>query len=255
MKLNTHQFVSFFSLVLLALLISACAGQYQAEKYDQNIRERARSHTDLGAVYLQQRQYEIALEEFDLAVKIDPNFGAAYNGLGLIYSSLGQDALAEQSFRKAVQIDPNNSESHNNYGNFLCSKNRIDESIKEFVAAVKNPLYATPALAYTNAGICSLRKQDVASAVQYFERALQIEPLMAVPAYQLALIQFNRNEPAQARLTLQKAVLSQPTPENLWLSILIARKLGDVNEESSYVLQLRRQFPQSEQARLLANGQ
>lgn len=254
MKLTAHLLL-WWSSLLMAILISACAGQQQLDRQDQNIRERARSHTDLGAVYLQQRQYEVALEEFDLAVKIDPNFGAAYNGLGLVYSALAQDTLAEQNFRKAVQIDPNNSESHNNYGNFLCAKNRIDESIKEFMAAVKNPLYATPAVAYTNAGICSMRKQDISSAVQYFQRALQIEPLMGVAAYQLALIQFNRNELLQAKSTLQNIVISQPTAENLWLSILIARKLGNVNEESSYALQLRRQFPQSEQARLLANGQ
>lgn len=249
--------MSFAKLALIAfisLLATACVSQQQQENDDKNLKARAQSHTDLGAAYYQQRQLEIALNEFTVAAKIDANFGLAYNGLGLVHSALGQDDLAELNFKKALQLEPNNSESHNNYGSFLCSRNRVDESIKEFVAAVRNPLYATPAIAYTNAGICSLRKQDVKNAEAYFQNALQVEPLAAVAAYQLASIQFKRNDVTAAKTTLQNTVLSQPTPEVLWLSIQIARKLGTKDEEASYALQLRRQYPDSEQAKLLASG-
>lgn len=249
--------MSFAKLVLITFissLVIGCVSQQQQENEDKNLRARAQSHTDLGAAYYQQRQLEIALNEFTAAVKIDPNFGMAYNGLGLVHSALGQDALAEQNFKRALQLEPNNSESHNNYGSFLCSRNRIDESIKEFIAAVRNPLYATPAVAYINAGICSLRKQDIKNAETYFQNALQVEPLAVVAAYQLASIQFKRNEVTAAKTTLQNAVLSQPTPEVLWLAIQIARKLGIKNDEASYTLQLRRQYPDSEQAKLLAGG-
>lgn len=249
--------LSFGKLVLVTVLsvfAAGCVSQQQRETENKNMKERARSHTDLGAAYYQQRQLEIALDEFTVAAKIDPDFGLAYNGLGLVHSALGQDDLAEKNFKKALQIEPNNSESHNNFGSFLCSRNRIDESVKEFMAAVRNPLYATPAIAYTNAGICSLRKQDATNAEIYFQRALEIEPLASVAAYQLASIQFKRNEVEKAKMTLQNAVLSQPTPENLWLSIQIARKLGAKNDEASYALQLRRKYPDSEQAKLLASG-
>jgi type IV pilus assembly protein PilF len=249
--------MSFSKLVLIAfisVLTAGCASQQQQDTEDRNLKERARSHTDLGAAYFQQRQMDIALEEFTLATKIDPDFGLAYNGLGLVYAALGQDDIAEKNFKRALQLEPNNSESHNNFGSFLCGRNRIDESVKEFMAAVRNPLYATPAIAYTNAGICSLRKQDAVNAEIYFQRALEAEPLASVAAYQLASIQFKRNEVAKAKTTLQNAVLVQPTPENLWLSIQIARKLGTKNDEASYALQLRRQYPDSEQAKLLASG-
>jgi type IV pilus assembly protein PilF len=247
-------FSKFGLIALISLLSIGCASQQQQETEDKNLKARARAHTDLGAVYYQQKQLEIALEEFTAATKIDPNFGLAYNGLGLVHSALGQDDLAEANFKKALQIEPNNSESHNNFGGFLCARNRIDESIKEFMAAVKNPLYATPVVAYTNAGICSLRKQDVVNAEAYFQRALQIEPLSSTAAYQLASIQFKRNDALSAKKTLQNVMLSQPTPEMLWLSIQIARVLGTKDDEASYALELRRQYPDSEQAKLLQSG-
>lgn len=252
---RSELFIYKFVLVLLMGLLGAgCASQQQQGRDDANIKARARAHTDLGAIYFQNKQFEVALEEFTLAAEIDPNFGLAYNGLGLVRAALGQDEMAEMNFKKAIQIEPNNSESHNNYGGFLCARNRIDESIAEFMSAVKNPLYATPALAYTNAGICSLRKQDASNAEIYFQRALQIDPLLSVAAYQLASIQFKRNDAAGAKNTLQHVMLGQPTPEMLWLAIQIERVIGVKDDEASYALQLRRQYPNSEQAKLLQSG-
>ena len=158
------------------------------------------------------------------------------------------------NFKRAIEVEPNNSESHNNYGSFLCARSRYDESIKEFLAAVKNPLYATPAMAYTNAGICSMRKKDIVNAEAYLLKALQLEPLSGMAAYQLATLQFNRNDVPAAKKTLQNVMLGQSGPELLWLAIQIERAVGARDAEASYALQLRRQYPDSEQARLLQSG-
>jgi type IV pilus assembly protein PilF len=252
MKLST---LKLLLTMLAAVLFSAsCVNQQQQEKENENLKSRARAHTDLGAVYYQQKQLEIALEEFNNAVKIDPSFASAYNGLGLVNAELGKDDVADASFRKSIQLEPSNSEAHNNYGSFLCGRNRIDESITEFLAAVKNPLYATPAMAYTNAGICSMRKKNMAGAEQYLLKALQIDPLSQTAAYQLASLQFKRNDAVAAKKTLQNVMLSRPGPEVLWLGIQIERVVGGKDAEASYALQLRRQFPDSEQAKLLQSG-
>jgi type IV pilus assembly protein PilF len=147
-----------------------------------------------------------------------------------------------------------NSEARNNYGIFLCARKKYDESITEFLAAVKNPLYATPAMAYTNAAVCSMRKNDVVNAEVYLQRALQIEPLSQAAAYQLASIQFKRNDAVAAKKTLQNVMLNQPGPEILWLSIQVERKVGAKDAEASYALELRQKYPDSEQTRLLLGG-
>jgi type IV pilus assembly protein PilF len=168
-----------------------------------------------------------------------------------VQAALGQDAVAELNFKKAVQLEPLNSEAHNNYGSFLCARNRLDESIKEFMAALKNPLYATPAMAYTNAAVCSLRKNDSVQAEGYLLRALQLDPSASVAAYQLAAIQFKRKDALVAKKTLQTALSSKANADMLWLAIQIERALGDANLEASYALELRQNYPESEQAQLL----
>ncbi len=242
-----------------ALVLAACmttsqnnsSGNYR----ESALMERARAHSDLAAAYFQQNKYEIALTEFSEAVKIDPTYSPAYNGLGLVYAALGEDAKADASFLKAIQVQPNSSEAHNNYGSFLCARKRYDESIPHFLAAVKNPLYPTPNMAYANAGICSARKNDIKNAEIYLNKALQLQPLTYAAAYQLAEIQFKRGEIKTAKSTLQNVVIASPTPESLWLAIRIERLLGGKDNEASYALQLRQQYPNSEQTRLLLSGQ
>ncbi len=251
--------IKMLAIALSAVMLTSCASSSQtgnSGNYNETaLMERARAHSDLAAAYLQQNKYEIALNEFTEAIKIDPTYSPAYNGLGLVYAALGEDAKADANFLKAIQVQPASSEAHNNYGSYLCAKKRYDESIPHFLAAVKNPLYPTPNLAYANAGICSARKNDIKSAEFYLNKALSIQPLTYSAAYQLAEIQFNRGEVKLAKSTLQNVLIASPTPESLWLAIKIERTLGGRDNEASYALQLRQQYPNSEQTNLLLSGQ
>lgn len=252
MKLDPVCFL-IWPLIALILMLSACATQQNTNPYNQESdnTKRAKAHTDLGAAYFQKGSYDIALKEFQIAIDFDPQYAWAYNGLGLVESALGENEKADAAFKKAIQLDPKSSEAHNNYGNFLCKNGGYTESVSHFLEAVKNPLYKTPHLAYTNAGICSLRKNDILNAEKYFARALQIQPLTHSAAYQLANIQFNRGEATQAYRTLQNTLVAAPSPEVLWLGIKISRAIGDKDSEASYAIQLRKQYPNSPEAKQL----
>lgn len=249
-----HRTIEWLCACTLLACVSGGSTQINSQSSRDTI-ERARAHTELGAVYYQQNKMEIALDEFNEALEANPNYALAHNGLGMVYAGLREDVKAESHFKRSVQIDPNSSESHNNYGNFLCARGRIDESIMHFLEAVKNPLYATSQLAYANAGVCALKKKDEKNAEMYFIKALQIDPLYHRAAYQLAQLQFNQGQALRARETLQLALYQQATPEVLWLGIQIERKLGNKDAEASYSLDLRKRFSDSPQAKLLMNGQ
>ena len=241
---------------LLSACVSTNSNTGNTDIYNETaLSARARAHTDLGAAYLQQNKFEIALSEFNQATQIDPSYAQAYNGLGLVYGALSEDTKADANFKRSIELQPRSSESHNNYGSFLCSRKRYDESIKHFLEAVKNPLYVTPNLAYANAGICSARKNDLKNAELYLNKALQIEPLTHSAATQLADIQFKRGDAASAKQSLQNALVAGPSAETLWLGVKIERVLGNKDNVSSYALQLRQQYPDSEQTRLLLSGQ
>ena len=237
------------------MLLAGCAAQTGSSGSDQALRDRARIHTELGSGYFAQGQMAIALQEFNDAVKADPSYSLAYNGLGLVYSNLHEDNKAEASFKRSIELEPDNPESHNNYGVFLCARDRIDESITQFMEAVKNPLYVSAGAAYLNAGVCSLKKQDAKNAELYFRSALQAQPNLHGAAYQLALIAFNREDYLLARGYLLNVMADNPKPEMLWLGVRVERALGDKDAEASYALLLKNKYPDSEQTKALLSGQ
>lgn len=243
-------------IVALALVATGCATSSMQSGAETPARQRAKIRTELGSGYYTQGQLAISLDEFNHAVRIDPDYAPAHTGLGLVYASLGEDAKAESSFKRSLQLDPESSESHNNYGTFLCSRGRYDESVKEFLTAVRNPLYPTPEVAYLNAGICALKKNDDRNAESYLLNALQVQPGLRKANYHLAALYFERDDNLLARQHLQRAMLnSDPTPEMLWLGVRIERKLGGADAVASYSLLLKNKYPNSEQTKALLSGE
>lgn len=52
------------------------------------------------------RQHEQAIQDFDKAIAINPNFGVVYVCRGDAYSSLKQYEKALKDFDKAIELDP-----------------------------------------------------------------------------------------------------------------------------------------------------
>jgi type IV pilus assembly protein PilF len=218
--------------------------------------ERARAHTDLGVSYLQVGRFAVALQELNEALAADPNFVPAHNGLGLLHMELREDDKAKASFEKALRIDPNDSETNNNYGLFVCNRGKPKESIKYFLAALKNPLYATPEDSFVNAGICSRRAGDVDTAQLYFERALVNQPNDGRALVNLAQVHLERKQFNLARSYLNRYMQSIKAPDagTLMLGVRIEQALGDRAAVMSYGAQLRERFPDSPEMRQFNEG-
>jgi type IV pilus assembly protein PilF len=249
-------------IVMAAVLLAGCAGQPAGEsgvantQLDSESRQRARAFTDLAHAYLARAQYKIALDELRKAITADNRFGPAYNVYGLIYMDLAEDTLAEENFRRAIELDRSDSESRNNYGWFLCTRGRYDEGLEQFSAALRNPLYARPEQAMANAGLCAEKKGDLALAEANLLKSLKLQPDNPNTLLKMAGLHFRQGRLVEAqRLLGRHAELAPPTAESLWLGVRLERRLGDRAQEAAYGLQLRKRFPDSNEARLLLTGQ
>jgi type IV pilus assembly protein PilF len=239
----------FLSRTLSALLLAA-------GWLAQVTEHRAQIHTELGAAYLARGQLGVALEELNEAVRADPRYAPAHNVLGLIYMELREDGKAEKSFRRALELEPGNSDAHNNYGLFLCQRGRVDESIDHFLAAVKNPLYATPEKPLVNAGLCSLKKDDRRGAEDFFQKVLRLKPQQPQALYSLAEMYYRSGDAGLAKNYMERLLkAADPSPASLWLALRIERRLGNRDAEANYGLQLRKLFPDARETQALRNGQ
>jgi type IV pilus assembly protein PilF len=219
-------------------------------------RNRAKVHTELGALYYGRGNLAVALEHLRTATAADPNYALAYSMLGLVYIELRENKLAQTNFERALRLSPNDPDINHNFGGFLCQSGREAESIKYFLQAVRNPLYPTPWRSYSAAGICSMRMNNVKDAEQFFQRALAQESDDPTSLLQLAQIRYQQGSLEEARKMVSRFnKIVDPTPESLWLAVRVERKLGERVAESSFANQLRRRFSNSREYQLLQRGE
>ncbi|MEO6974580.1 MAG: type IV pilus biogenesis/stability protein PilW [Gallionella sp.] len=240
-----------FSLALLA----ACSTTSDSDS--SHAFKSAKVHTELAGLYYQRAQLGIALDELKQALNADSSYAPAYNVRGLVNMALREDRNAEDDFKHSLDLDDTNSDTHNNYGWFLCQQDRAKEAIPQFMAALKNPLYTTPGLAYLNAGLCSRKAGNIKDAEDFLQKALQVDPGSTQALFALADLSYAKADYFSAKKYFVN--LSQKsdnlTAEQLWLGVRINRKIGDRNSEASYATQLRNRFPDARETQMLIHGE
>ena len=68
--------------------------------------KNAHAYNNRGNVYGKTGQYDLALKDYDSAIKHDPSHVKAINNRGTIYRVKGQGDLALRDFDRAIEIDP-----------------------------------------------------------------------------------------------------------------------------------------------------
>ncbi len=208
-------------------------------------------YVKLAVAYMQSGQMDVALQQAKKALRVEPGNADAHNIIALIYDRLLEDRAAERHYRSALQLEPENSYIRNAYGTFLCTRGRYPESISEFEAALANPLYRTPELAYTNAGICIGKQGDLVQSEKYLRKALEVNPRFPNALIEMAKLELARNRYRSARdYVLRFSRASGHSAESLWVGIQAARKLGDRDMASNYMMQLNNSYPDSPEAGL-----
>ena len=117
-------------------------GQYQ-EAIDtiilltKNYPESSLLNNIAGACYVGLGQLGSAVQSYEKAISIDPEYSKAYFNLGNVLHELSIQGLGHlddpiSSFERSIGIDPNFAEAHNNLGNALSEYGRVDLSIKNY---------------------------------------------------------------------------------------------------------------------------
>ncbi len=240
------------TLAACVLLMTACAASAQrADDIDPKL-DAARINVRLGIEYLKQGQLAIAREKVDKALQQYPRDVGVQLGAGILYEQLDDPKAAEKHYRQALRLEPGNPEAQNALGAFLCRKGEAKSGEETFLKAAQNPLYRTPEVAYTNAGVCARRAGRLEQAEEYLRLALAQRGQYREALLQMAGVSFERGNGLHARAFLQRYMaVTAPAPEALLLAVQVERSMGDADAAGDYASQLRSKFPDSPEARIL----
>lgn len=115
----------------------------EREYYQKNVDAFStdeRMLTILATNYYGQQEYQNAIDLYNKAVEINPDFSPAYNQLGYANRFLEKFDDAEIAFKKYTELIPDDPNPYDSYAELLMKVGRYGESIEQYQAALKiNP--------------------------------------------------------------------------------------------------------------------
>jgi tetratricopeptide (TPR) repeat protein len=200
-------------------IIEEMARKYPKEKW---------AHYQLGRYYAS-RDWDRALEEYNIALRLDPNYGHALNDLGYSYANTEDFEKALEYFERYAASSPGYANPIDSIAELYFKVGDLDKAITKYmeVLDVKPDFYQT----YWRISYVNALKEDYAEAVDWQNRFIDMAPSPGLKAqgfaskgfYNLWLGKFD-----QALLDAQEAkVLFEKTGDeigknnlNIWIGLL-----------------------------------
>lgn len=107
---------------------------YVIEKSPQKIPFAYRNR---GVAYGRSGQYGKAMEDFNLAIAVSPNYAKVYNDRGVTYDKTGQYGRAIEDFSRAITLDPGDGLAYSNRGLVFYKFARYEEALKDYTEAIR----------------------------------------------------------------------------------------------------------------------
>jgi predicted CXXCH cytochrome family protein len=178
--------------------------------------DRPEAHLNLGLLEVRRRQPAAAEAEYDMALRLDPNFVPALANLADLDRMLGRDQQGEELLRKALAIDPRSADVRHSLGLLL------------------------------------VRQHNYAEALDQLRQAAALAPDNARYAYVYAIALSSTGAVPQAVEVLERTHRQHPAdPDVLTALVSITRQSGDNAKALSYARELTKLYPTDMQLRAM----
>jgi len=95
------------------------------------------AHLNLGVAYLSRKEYRKAMLHLEEAIRLVPDFTAAYNNLGKAYECLGQYDRAGLMYERAVEFNPRYADAYLNLGKLLYRSGDRKKAKSNFIQVIR----------------------------------------------------------------------------------------------------------------------
>jgi tetratricopeptide (TPR) repeat protein len=163
--------------------------------------QTAGTFLDRGIMFASRGEFEMAIADFDEAIRINPNMSAAYalraralyasvsriigigeNFSGVVSFTTGGQTTSEQrriyeravaDFTQAIRLDPNNAKIYNERGGVYDNMGDFDRAFTDFTQAIRlDPNYA---IAYSNRALVYVHMGDLDRAIADYNQAIRLD--------------------------------------------------------------------------------
>lgn len=204
------------------------------------------AYVTLGGIHNVTGKNDLAMEEFQRALQLDPRNADAINGLAHSYESAGRIADAEAAYKKAIALRPDYWDGYNSLGNFYDRQGKYDDAIAQHQHVIQ--LTPDNAQAYSNLGAVYVDAGDYKKfpeAEKVLKKSISLSPSYGAYAnlgYMYALQQ----RFAESAAATEKALQFNDHDFIVWANLAIA--YDGLHDEAKFQGALNRELPLLEQS-------
>lgn len=191
-----------------------------------------RAYLEMGNYYLEQKDYENALRNFETALVYDDEYYEAYLGMAISYLESGNSKKALLALRNAGALNSRSDEISFYLAKMCILDNRFDEAkdyLKDAISKNQNPEY------YLEMGKIDYYKADYESAIDNFNKATSLDVRLKNAAElhnYLGLCYYRKKELKKALDNLLKA--NELEPDNVIYMYNLSLVYKTVRQDNLY---------------------
>ena len=160
--------------------------------FTQSPPQNAVMHNNMGNALQDQGKLDKAIEAYNKAISLKPDYAEAYSNMGNALQVQGKLDEAIEAYNKALSLKPNNAIIYNNMGNALQDQDKLDEAIEAYNKAISlKPDYAE---AYSNMGNALQVQGKLDEAIEAYNKALSLKPDDADAHFKLSFALLNNGK-------------------------------------------------------------
>jgi eukaryotic-like serine/threonine-protein kinase len=179
-------------------------------------------YVTLGRIHDLAGNHDLAVQEFQRAISLDPRSPTALAGMARSQESAGHIADAETSFKQAAALRPDYWDGYEELGLFYDRQSKYPEAIEQ----LRHVVQLTPdnAQAFSNLGAIYIDAGDpkyLPDAEMALKKSLELNPTYAAYANLGALLADQKRFP-EAAANFQKALAMNPENYLVWVWLMNA---------------------------------
>jgi len=166
------------------------------------------SHRDTGFLYFEQGQVDKAIDEFNRALKLDPQDASTHFGAGLCCYEKGEISRAMEEFGQVLEINPQHLQANYHLGLCYYQKKEFPEALSNFQQAII--LDPKNKYVYCQMGQAYFEQRQYNLALKALKKAVKINPNMPSAHQTMGTIYLEQNLYGLAEIEFKKTVLLDP---------------------------------------------
>ncbi|MDZ7956216.1 tetratricopeptide repeat protein [Nostoc sp. DedQUE09] len=154
-------------------------------------------------------KYDGAVEDFNQAIKLDPQNALAYNRRGDAYYRLGDYEQAQADSSQAILLNPQDANAYFDRGFALSALGKYKEAIADYTQAIK--LNSKDAYAYYGRGLARAQSKDNKGAIGDFSKAIALKPQYTEAYLQRGILRRRLKQRLEAIQDFDKVIKINPS--------------------------------------------